>query len=319
MDEARRFTRYIMPGAVFVLLTVLYLWIIIPDWLEPTVGALAENDGVGAAVAGLLASGALGAIFSVIHHALHWCGISSIDHSDVVNGLVKTENIVVWPFPRLGQAEELQRPPIDMEMAASLLVGLWYERIDSAPIKGADPKVTSLSDTAHSLGAARVAAAAAIPAALAIVCHVSVRSSEPWAEFRFVVALSLAACVSVVFWRAHARVARVTRTVIDQVILQAILGKAPAVTTSPAKHETAPVAKSQQVSGDRVAATEGGRAESSVSTARSVAVEEPNSQPKKLSVWTTARPRALASGEGRLRLASRYFLAATRTLLFGRH
>lgn len=69
MDEARRFLRYVMPGLVYGVETLLLLFIVFPKWTQHLILDVVAKDGVGAALGGVLASGALGYIFATLHHS----------------------------------------------------------------------------------------------------------------------------------------------------------------------------------------------------------------------------------------------------------
>jgi hypothetical protein len=98
VDEARRFLRYIIPGAIFAFLTALWLYIVLLDWPSFKLLEFTDKEGIGGAIAALLASGALGYIFATVHHCLHWnCpkyNQKVLDHSDMVNKLLKTQSLL---------------------------------------------------------------------------------------------------------------------------------------------------------------------------------------------------------------------------------
>lgn len=145
MDEARRFLRYVMPGLVYGVETLLLLGIANPQWTQSMVGSFLNQDNAGAILGSLLlAFGALGYIFSAIHHVCHcWCNEQCeekdriLDHRCIKNGT----------------AEEA--------MAASYAE--WYSLMNKKKI-GADGygKVNSLGDQAHGLGTARFASVLAL-------------------------------------------------------------------------------------------------------------------------------------------------------------
>lgn len=73
MDEARRFLRYVTPGLVFLVETLLLLWVLLPDWPEEQLRQIKKDAGLGFVLAAILGSGGLGFVFSIAHHWLHWC------------------------------------------------------------------------------------------------------------------------------------------------------------------------------------------------------------------------------------------------------
>src|SRR6185436_9309287 len=68
----RRFLRFVMPGLVFGTLTIIWVFIVLPQWTIAQIHALGAKDSVGVIVAGVLASGALGYIFATTHHWINW-------------------------------------------------------------------------------------------------------------------------------------------------------------------------------------------------------------------------------------------------------
>jgi hypothetical protein len=78
MTDAQRFLRYVTPGITFSVATLLLLWILIPDWTSPELGAFFKKDTALAAIlATFFASGGLGYLLSVVHYCLHWVSRSS--------------------------------------------------------------------------------------------------------------------------------------------------------------------------------------------------------------------------------------------------
>src|SRR3970040_1571748 len=98
-EEGIRFFRYVLPGLVFFIETLLFAYIILP---EQTVCFLNDHfQELGAAAAVFLASGGLGFIFASIHHFVHWqpcfsCFEKGIfDHRELVTKLHDSQQIVI--------------------------------------------------------------------------------------------------------------------------------------------------------------------------------------------------------------------------------
>jgi hypothetical protein len=162
MDEARRFLRYITPGLVFITETLILLWIIEPNVTQTILKNFKQGSSLGLVTATLLASGGVGFMLSVIHHYLHWFGKTGvIDHRQFVTSLRK-RGIIQLMYRNSGEILDEKRT-LNRFQAWSILTGLWHERLAGKKgiIKAADPRATSLTDLAHSLGTARVGAVAA--------------------------------------------------------------------------------------------------------------------------------------------------------------
>lgn len=226
MDEARRFLRFIMPGALFGMLSIAMLILLVPHWTLPKLGALNRDLGIGLAVAGLVGSGALGYALSAIHHQLAWSlpKWSRINHLDLARRLLEgaTPAVVANQLGRNGNLAPLAAGALDREMAQALLVSLWYQRLGEEPIKSGDPKVQALADTAHSAGIARVAALAAFATSLGVAAIVGQRSLELEAICRFLGAVMIGVGSTVLFWKTYLRVGRMAERVIENVLLEAI-------------------------------------------------------------------------------------------------
>jgi hypothetical protein len=72
MDDARRFLRYVLPGLVFGIETLLWLFIVFPGWTQSQLLSVSAKDGIALAIGSVLASGAVGYVFATVHHWCHW-------------------------------------------------------------------------------------------------------------------------------------------------------------------------------------------------------------------------------------------------------
>ena len=71
-DEGRRFLRYVIPGLVYGVETLLFLFIVLPETTVSVLAKISDKDGLGAIVGVFLASGGLGYIFAAVHHWVLW-------------------------------------------------------------------------------------------------------------------------------------------------------------------------------------------------------------------------------------------------------
>jgi hypothetical protein len=231
MKDAKQFLRYLMPGAVFGVQATGLVAILRPDILWSVLPGLASDKGFGSAVAGLLGSGALGFLFSVVHHEWHWrVQQDLINHTQVVRGLIASGHIRVLSSDGRGQEASLRPEAIDRQTAWSILTALWHSRLSADPIKSAEPRAASLSDTAHALGTSTVAAiAGGLTAALVVV---PTSHFCPWGEpaGRFAVALAVGVCIPLVLGLAYQRTSRLAQLFIEHVFSDAMTRQAHNVT-----------------------------------------------------------------------------------------
>ncbi len=176
MDEARRFLRYIVPGLVAMVETVGLLLIASPLWTLDHLSTLPKEQGIGAVVAALVASGGLGYILSVCHFTLHhapphWPCSSPFSHRNAIKSLVEHRLLAIRDRSHAHTAVDTSvtaTTSTDLQNWSPdecwvLLTAIWRQRIVSNDkIKGADSGVSTFTDLAHSAGAARVGSVAAI-------------------------------------------------------------------------------------------------------------------------------------------------------------
>lgn len=165
-DEGRRFLRYVTPGLVYGLETLLFLLILMPD---PTLYVLSKvsikDNALGTSVAAFFASGALGYIFHAVHHSVHWsrcfsCLEKSIfDHQKVIDRLREARLMPPIGFDGIDgyikRYEDANDPVKKQMLAESISLALWYHFVESKSLK--TDTFDLLGNQAHGLGAARIA------------------------------------------------------------------------------------------------------------------------------------------------------------------
>lgn len=159
MDEARRFLRYIIPGLIFVLEVVLYLYLSQEVWLVPQMRKFLSTDNIGVVIGLLLASGGIGFLLSTIHHCLYWTQFYEwlrivVDHRAM---LKKVREIKLLELQlqdkQLQDKSELETRPLSRAGAWRVVCSIWHERRTSSKrIEGANPRVDSLTDIMHGAG-----------------------------------------------------------------------------------------------------------------------------------------------------------------------
>jgi hypothetical protein len=174
MDESRRFLRYVMPGLVFAVQAGVFVYIVYPEQVWEQFEKFGK-DGIGAAVASFLISGALGYIFASMHHqwVRRWpakmppplsapSGTTRrtvLDYSEWVNDRILDGNYPGHP----GRTDPQKRTKLERLDAEALVWKDWYRRVEDGTIaKAVEAKVESLADQAHGFGAARVASVCAL-------------------------------------------------------------------------------------------------------------------------------------------------------------
>lgn len=225
MNEAQRFLRYITPGLVFLAEALFLLVIILPEWTIASLAAIKGDQALGLILGTLLASGGLGFIFSVIHHASHWAwGEPPVDHSGLVARLRKRRVIMLLdaqtdtPIPH--------NVRVDRADAWVIVTALWHERLGTSEhIKGAEPRARALADMIHTTGTARVASATAWFVALAIAAQVAQPSLALGPALRFVLVNALGFLLLCIHnWNCR-RVAFLAQGVIEEVLDDALVAE----------------------------------------------------------------------------------------------
>lgn len=205
-DEGRRFLRYVMPGLVYGVETLLFLIIALP---EPTVRILVEissKDALGTIAGVLLASGGLGFIFSSIHHLCLWRFEKDVfDHRQIIQKLYLMKKITLdnEDIDVLGVTGTLKDTLEAREIAQSLSLAVWYRRLK--PNQPGKDQLALLGNQAHSLGTARFASIFAIFTTVGLCIRYETLQLEPWP---IILILSLGVFSFCTFHIGYKRVAR---------------------------------------------------------------------------------------------------------------
>jgi len=232
MDEARRFLRYITPGLVFLVETLVLIWILLPNWPQEHIFKLKKDAGIGFILATIIGSGGLGFVFSVVHHTLLWgCRwiwlTGPVDHRNLIARL-RSRNIIRIFDIQSGNVMLLDYWTPDKFEAWAIVTALWHERIvtskkNSIKIKSAEPRADSLSNLYHSLGAARIASVFAVIAALSVASHVADFSPDMSDVIRFIIAIMIATTLVVFHFYAFCRAGLAAQKVIEEVLTDALV------------------------------------------------------------------------------------------------
>lgn len=220
MNDARRFLRFLVPGALYGFETALLLSVLRPDWIDLALRAVGQTEGLLPVAGGLVASGVLGFLFGVIHQEIQSTFGGAIDHSGFVRGLVRNGTLVqvVTDEP----VRELAVAEVTPQSALAIITAEWHQRADAAPIRGATIRVDSLFDIGHSSGAGLVASAISIVTAFSVAAFNSHVSSATWDVTRFFIACLISLSLVLLFWRTNRRVTALTQAVIEQTLLNAL-------------------------------------------------------------------------------------------------
>jgi hypothetical protein len=221
MDEARRFLRYVTPGLIYAILVGLLLWIILPDYTEAKIAALANNAQLGSVLGAILLTGGLGFLFSAVHHAAHWL---SQDHaSDHQRFLADMAfgGVIEFRDRRTGDAVVA---PGTAKDAWTALTALWYQRVTTSErIRAATERSTALSDLTHSLGTARVSSWTAIVTVVVVLGRVARIDMNWMSGIRFAVAAIIAGLAAAMFQHSYRRTGVFARAVIEEVLADALV------------------------------------------------------------------------------------------------
>lgn len=214
-EEGRRFLRFVMPGLLFGVETLLFLFILLP---EPTLCVLSKvisKEALGTSVAAFLASGALGYIFAAIHHFVHWlpCCLrfekDIFNHKEVIDTLLKANLISPSGFDidkRIEQYNKDEKTSIEKrKIAESISMALWnYFAKDEHLGKN---QIDHLGNQAHGLGAARIASLFALITAILVAVFYGTLDFDWCLALRFVLTVILGCFFVCMFHKAYVRVA----------------------------------------------------------------------------------------------------------------
>ncbi len=239
MNEVRQLLRYVLPGLVYVVLTILMMLIIFPEWALERLAYFASKDSLGATLGSILAIGALGYLFATIHHWLHWrewrnsfgkwlSGQGVLDHSGLIKRLREKHLISQADTTTATAAPGAANPPsatttptIRLE-AEEFSFALWYERLDKPPIQEADKKLSALGDSTRGLGAAAVACFSAAATALWICLTAGKFSFEFESILRFVLAFAIGLLSAILFQDAYQRTGKRSQQIYDSILERAL-------------------------------------------------------------------------------------------------
>lgn len=176
-EEGRRFFRYVLPGLVFFIETLLFAYIILPAQTLCFVDQHLTD--LGSVVSAFLISGGLGYMFGAVHHFVHWyfsCEKEIFNHQKVIKQLLKLELLELKGkgLTRLGLKRQengnVEYLPLcccknrDARMAAwTFSQSLWYHFLkseQSGKDSSANPDkdaIDKLGQQAQGLGTARIA------------------------------------------------------------------------------------------------------------------------------------------------------------------
>jgi hypothetical protein len=217
-DEGRRFLRYVIPGLVYGVETLLFLYIVMPGFTVCVLAKLNDKHALGAIVGAFLVSGALGYIFAAVHHWVHWhlCFEEGIfDHRPIIKKLYAEQQYAKKRIPL--NKEELTRlnnEEKEREMAESISLALWYRYMKEKDL--GKEQIDLLGHQAHGLGTARIASIFAILTTV----WLSVQHGTPnlclWPIIRYVLMLCLGVGTIWMFHDAYRRVARFAQETYDK-------------------------------------------------------------------------------------------------------
>jgi hypothetical protein len=201
MDEARRFLRYLTPGALFVAEAWLLARLLFPNW--QALATLQQNSGLGLALAAVLFTGAVGFVLGAVHHATLNSGYGTrLDYSGVVRHVVKSRTLAVADSAS-GEPWSSTQPLGRLE-AFAIVTSVWHQLTELSPrLKSANTRAQQLADMAHSMGAAFVGslgAPAAVFGAALVGRHAPVNPCE-----RIPISLIGVVLICVVVWKNRQR------------------------------------------------------------------------------------------------------------------
>lgn len=221
MDEARRFLRYLLPGLLYGIVTLGLLAIALPSVALDIVTGLKGKENFGFLLTMFFASGAVGFLFSAIHHCCHWYVDSrSIDHTEFsqhfkselpgeANAVPVTEGTTSWWAKR-------ERKRQEREEAFMKLVVLWYTRLQpNTVLSGADKKTASLGDLAHAHGTARIASTSAILTVQIVCIKFGHLSFDLLSIVSYIAFWALGLFTVFLFWNSYCRTSRIAQRVIE--------------------------------------------------------------------------------------------------------
>jgi hypothetical protein len=205
-EEGIKFLRYVVPGLVFFVETLLFAYIILPEQTGCFLNDHFKDLGTAATV--FLASGGLGFIFASIHHFVHWQPCFSyfeediFDHRKVIKKL-RDSQLIELDEMTLEKINCSHQTIAKME-ALKHSQSLWYELLK--PRHAGKVAIDNLGHLAQGLGAARIASVFALFSAICLMQYVS-PMYEPCAIARTLLMLFISISVIYMFHTGYRRVA----------------------------------------------------------------------------------------------------------------
>lgn len=223
MDEARRFFRFVIPGALFIVLISLYTLISACEYLKANIKDIVESvknyEILGIIFAAILTSGSIGYLFSNIFHF-----INNIGHRQDWKWLV------VFHTPLWEEAAErkliniVPQQTLRSDQSWSLVTAYWQSRIKNSrrtQIDGANERIKSFTDILFGLGAAIVGSIAAIP--LWVCIHKALIGCYPFAiQVELIIAWIIAIMIPIIFCVNYGVVATHIERVLRSIILEVL-------------------------------------------------------------------------------------------------
>lgn len=219
MDEVRRFARYTLPGLASVLLLLIALVFTDGRQLSPWLPSAEVKEGIALVLGGLLASGALGYLFSVIYFAtidIHWIArLFTVDHRQIFVDLANIIDLQDASGKPVSPTQMTQRE------AWATATRFWFARSETSPVvKGFNPYNDRLVDVMHGVGVTAIGTIAAAIAWSVVHFHFlgNGLSGTVWIAMLGWVVLILAMLrnhrriVTTVRWMAHGNMAELVRT-----------------------------------------------------------------------------------------------------------
>jgi len=161
MNDVRRFMRYTIPGLVFAILLAAAFLVSNTCYMIDLIKSKEITNNIGLVLAALLASGALGYVFSNIYFRLYWLSDNSrvaIDHKQILISLRKKINII----DALGNS--IDTNSLTKRDAWIILSYYWYSNIqNSEKYRDSSTRVDNLGDITHSLGASLIGTILSLP------------------------------------------------------------------------------------------------------------------------------------------------------------
>jgi hypothetical protein len=202
-----------MPGFVYAVETIAGLFIVFPEWTRLQLAGSAKEGNLGIVIGAIFVSGALGYIFATVHHWWHWRFDRGIlDHRSLVTRLRERGLI----------PDTLDQP--DRRQALVLSMVLWYERVrENGAIQSvAEKKLTSLGDSIHGLGAARVASVFALATILGFCVTIGAFRPDVESVARFIAMLVLTLGMTLLFHGSYRNVGEIAQGVYEGILENAL-------------------------------------------------------------------------------------------------